>query len=212
MPPLDPTPISAPDLTGPVSFVNWPIVAAGRGRRRAARPFAFVHLDLDLRHEHIAATTIPLLGGLEGLFRERSVVEHDDLLRLSALALHAFAERGFKRVDHWEVEPGGWLPLPEATHASLAEPVGHLLKALNSEAWKPFAEARTFSVRLSGPSRMRADLEVHRVHRERGHSISTDLRGTISPRDLEGVVRALRLRLPVLRVTVGSFEHRDAKA
>jgi hypothetical protein len=212
MPPPLGSAASAPDLTGPTSILNWPTQVAGSGRQRRVRPFAHVRLEIDLRHERLAAPTVPLLGEFERLFRERPVVEHDDLLRLSGEALHAFAQRGFTRVDHWEIEPGGWLPLPEPTHVSLAEPVGHLARALKSEAWRPFALARVFAVRLSGHPKIRADLEVHRVHRERGHSITIDLRGWISGKDLEGVVRAIRERLPVLRTTVGAFAYRDDSA
>jgi hypothetical protein len=210
-PPVRPA-VSAPDVVGPISIVDWPTAAAGSRRKRRSRPFAHVRLEVDLRQEHLARASIPLLTEFEQLLRERTVEEHGDLLRLSAEALHAFAQRGFTRVDHWELQPGGWLPLPEPTHASLAEPLGHLLRALQSDAWRPSAMARTFAVRLSGPARLRADLEVRRVHRERGHSISVDLRGTVTPHDVEGVVRALRQRLPVLRSVVASYAFLDATA
>jgi hypothetical protein len=207
-PPFGSNPISAPDLTGPTSFLNWPTgVGPGRRRKRRPVPFAHVRLEVDLRHEQLRAPGIPVLAQIEGLLRERSVVEHGDLLRLSAAALHALSTRGFKRVDHWQVEPGGWLALPEPTHASLAEPVGHLLRALESDAWQRIALAREFSVRLSGPAQYRADLTVRRVHRERGHSLTLELRGVIAHRELEGLVRALRIRLPVLRTRVDSFAY-----
>jgi hypothetical protein len=206
-------PLSAPDLTGPTSFLSWPLVQAGPGgRRRRARPFQHVRLEVDLRHEHLAEPDIPVLRQFERLLRERSVVEPGDLLRLSAAALHAFSTRGFKRVDHWQVEPGGWLPLPEPTHASLAEPVGHLVRALESAEWRRLATAREFSVRLSGPPKIRADLTVRRVHRERGHSITVELRGTIVRRELEGLVRALRERLPVLHSRVAAYAYAGSTA
>jgi hypothetical protein len=122
--------------------------------------------------------------------------------------LHAFSVRGFSRVDHWEIDPGGWLPLPEPTHASLAEPVGHLIRALQSVVWRRLSSAREFSVRLSGHPRIRADLVVRRVHRERGHSVTVDLRGWVAERELQGLVRALRERLPVLRASVSEFAYR----
>ena len=201
--------VSAPDVTGPTSILDWPTQTTGVGRRRRGRPFAHVRLEIDLRHERLADPRVPLLGEFERLFRERPVVEHDDLLRLSGESLHAFAQRGFDRVDHWEIQPGGWLPLPEPTHPSIAEPLGHLARALKSDAWRPFALARVFAVRLSGHPRIRADLEVRRVHRERGHSITIDLRGWITVNELDGVVRAFRDRLPVLRTTVAAFAYRD---
>jgi len=212
VPPPRATPAaSAPDLTGPTSILNWPVASAGT-RRRHPPPFAHVVLEIDLRHEQLERPRIPLLQQLEGLLRERSVVERGDLLRLSAAALHALAGRGFSRVDHWQVEPGGWLPLPEPTHARLAEPVGHLLRALASPAWSRLAEAREFSVRLSGKLKFRADLVVRRVHRERGHSLTIELRGSITPREVEGLVHALRGHLPVLHSRLAAFAYESRAA
>ncbi len=207
-PPPRSAPISAPDLTGPTSILDWPVTAAGTGRKRRARPFGHARLEVDLRHEKLQEPGVPVLRQFERLLRERSVVEPSDLLRLSAAALHAFSVRGFSHVDHWEVDPGGWLPLPEPTHRTLAEPVSHLVRALQSTEWRRLALAREFSVRLSGPPEMRADLVVRRVHRERGHSITIDLNGRIAPRELERLVGALRERLPVLRSAVTEFSYR----
>jgi hypothetical protein len=202
------SPASAPDLIGPTSLLTWPLATAGRGSKRRPVPFEHVRLEVDLRHEELRTVGIPVLEQLEGLLRERSVVEQGDLLRLSAAALHACATRGFSRVDHWQIDPGGWLPLPEPTHRTLAEPVGHLLRALESDAWQRLALAREFSVRLSGAAKFHADLVVRRVHRERGHSLTVELRGTITKRELEALVRALRARLPVLRTRVDAFSYR----
>ena len=205
-------PVSAPDLTGPTSILEWPLSGPSARRPRRARPFGHVRLEIDLRHERLAEPPIPVLRQFERLLRERSVVEPTDLLRLSAGALHAFSVRGFSRVDHWEVDPGGWLPLPEPTHRTLAEPLSHLVRALGSLEWRRLAAAREFSVRLSGHPKVRADLVVRRVHRERGHSITVELRGWISPRELDGLVRALRERLPILRSAVTEFGYRDTAA
>jgi hypothetical protein len=166
-----------------------------------------VVLEIDLRHERFDAPTIPLLQQFERLFHERSVVEQADLLRLVAGTLHAFSARGYNRVDHWEMTPGGWLPLPEPTHRTLAEPVGHLLRALASDAWQPHANAREFAVRLSGTPKSRADLIVRRIHRERGHSISIELRGIVTERELTALIRALRERVPLLRSRVATFQY-----
>jgi len=137
---------------------------------------------------------------LESVFREREVVEVEGLLRLTSATLHALASRGFSRVDHWEVRPGGWLPLPEPAHEKLTEPVGHLLNALRSGAWRKVADARAFACRLSGPEALRADLTVRRVHRERGHAITIELFGPISERDVAGVAEALHDDLTIARV------------
>lgn len=124
----------------------------------------------------------------------------EGLLRLTALVFHALASRGFSRVDHWEVRPGGWIPLPEPAHERLVEPVGHLVTALESRAWKRIAGARSFSARLSGPRTMRAEVTVRRVHRERAHAISLELFGEISESDVVGLERALRDEIAIARL------------
>ncbi len=167
-----------------------------------------MHLEVDLHHEVVRDVGLPVFRQMEALIRERQVVEIGDLLRLVGESLHALSARGFTRVDHWEVEPGGWLPLPEATHPGLVEPVGHMLRALRDDRWKHLTGARSFAVRLSGRPAFRADLVVRRVHRERTHAVSLDLWGKIRPTDVKDVVSALRTRLPVLRsqVTEYAFE------
>jgi len=137
---------------------------------------------------------------LEALFREREVVEVEGLLRLTASTLRALQRRGFSRVDHWEVEPGGWLPLPEPAHERLVEPVGHLLNALRSDAWGRVAHARAFSARLSSSGDLRADFTVRRLHRERGHAITLELFGTVTAPELHRVERALRDELSIVRL------------
>jgi hypothetical protein len=189
--------------------VDWPEGSEDSRSRRRPPVFSHLRLDIDLHHELLREPAIPLLRQFERLLRERSVVEQGDLLRLSAGALHACSVRGFSRVDHWEIDPGGWLPLPEPTHASLAEPVGHLVRALDSVEWRRLASANEFSVRLSGHPKIRADLVVRRVHRERGHTVTVNLRGWIVKRDLDGLARALRERLPVLRAAVTEFAFRE---
>lgn len=205
---LPPSPLSAPDLTGPTSIVLWPTAATpSRGRRRP-RSFAHVHLEVDLEPEVVREPGLPLFRQLEALLREREVVEIGDLLRLTAETLHALASEGFSRVDHWESRPGGWLPLPEPSHREIIEPVSHMLRALKHERWRRLAEARSFAVRLSGPGPNRADVVVRRVHRERLHSISLDLAGKWSPTAVRDLAGALRRRLPVLRSEVTSYSLR----
>jgi hypothetical protein len=159
-----------------------------------------VRLDVDLVRESFQRGGPGFLHRIEAVFREREVVEVEGLLRPAAHVLHALCSCGFSRVDHWEVQPGGWLPLPEPAHERLEEPVGHLLNALRSEAWERVADARSFAARLSGPEEMRADVTVRRVHRERGHAITVQLIGSVSERGLRGVERALRRELAVIRL------------
>ncbi len=201
-------PASAPDLTG-----SRTILTPAAARRSASqRPYSHVHLEVDLRHESWEPTRLPWLGRLEGLLREREVVESADLLRLTAAALHAATSLGFSRVDHWEVEPGGWLPLPEPTHRGSIEPTGHLLRALADDRWREVGSARSFALRLSGTGPNRLDLVLRRVHRERRHALSVDLRGRATKPDLHRLAAALRERLPVLRIQVTEFAHADARA
>lgn len=163
-------------------------------------PSRYVRLDIDLVHEMFQRRGVPLLRSLEAIFREREVVEVEGLLRLTASVLRALQHRGFSRVDHWEVEPGGWLPLPEPAHERLEEPVGHLLNALRSDAWTRIARARAFSARLSSSGKLRADFTVRRVHRERGHAITVELFGTVTERELAGIERSLREELAIVRL------------
>lgn len=159
-----------------------------------------MRIDLDLVHEAFQRSNLPFLQRLEAIFLEREVVEVEGLLRLTASVLHALSSEGFSRVDHWETRPGGWLPLPEPAHEKLTEPVGHLLNALQSPAWRKVANARSFAVRLSGAGDVRADVTVRRVHRERTHAISVALVGPLSDRGLRSVEGALRRNLSVARL------------
>jgi len=204
-PPAWPSAVSAPDLTGPVSILQWPTRATGAGRRRRPRPYSHVHLEVDLAPEVVREPGLPVFRQVEALLREREVVEVGDLLRLTAGVLHAFSAVGFRNVDHWEVEPGGWLPLPEASHRKIEEPVGHFLRALASEDWKGLSARRAFAVRVSGLKNLRADFVARRIHRERRHSLSIDLWGTISPTFVKTLVGALHGRLQLLRATVTEF-------
>lgn len=141
-----------------------------------------------------------MVGGLEAILREREVVEMEGLLRVTAELLHALGSRGFSRVDHWEAQPGGWLPLPEPAHERLAEPVGHLLNALKSPAWRHVARARSFSARVSGSGDLRANFTARRLHREWRHAITLELFGPASERDVRGIERALRAGIAIARL------------
>lgn len=205
-------PLSAPDLIGPTSILSWPTGLAPSSRKgRRARAFSHVKVEIDLRPELVREPSLPVVRQIEALLRERQVVEVGDVLKLTARLLHALTAAGFTRVDHWEATPGGWLPLPESTHEGRTEPVGHLVRALQSEAWRTLASARSFAVRLSGGSPVRADLTVRRIHRERSPSVSLELWGTLSSSSVHDIVGAIRARLPVLRSRVVEYTVADRR-
>jgi len=172
-----------------------------RRSRRAKTPSArYVRIELDLPHEVVRPSLFPVLRQLETLLREQEIEEQGKFLVRVGELLDELGRLGFSRVDHWEVDPGGWLPLPEATHAGRFEPVGHLLNALKSPAWWPVGQARGFGVRLTSPDGDRVDARLLRLHREREHSISVDLWGPPSATELKRVVQALRKRFSPLKV------------
>lgn len=208
-PPRPPPPaLSAPGLVGPISILNQPISGPRSNWRSRTRPYRHAHLEIDLTAEPDRTEGTPLLKRLEALLSEKDMVEAADLLRLAAGTLHALAARRFRWIDHWEVQPGGWLPLPErTTHRDPGEPVGELLNALESGAWAPAAKARSFSVRLSDRSGNRADVVVRRVHRQRRHALSVDLWGSWTKATIEGVTESLSARLPVSRSTLTKFQY-----
>ncbi|HTT44867.1 MAG TPA: hypothetical protein VMH38_02470 [Thermoplasmata archaeon] len=160
----------------------------------------YVRLEIDLVHEAFASEPVRLVQRFVSIFREREVVEVEGLFRPVAGTLRALSLHGFDRVDHWEAHPGGWLPLPEPAHERLTEPAGHLLNALRDRAWSGVAKSRAFSVRLSGAGSVRADLTVRRVHRERSHSVTLELRGTGAERVSRGIERSLRTELSIARL------------
>ncbi|HUJ78218.1 MAG TPA: hypothetical protein VLX64_04335 [Thermoplasmata archaeon] len=173
-----------------------------RTRHQGEATYSHLRVEIDLAHEVLAPNGLEFLGEIRAFLRDRNVEESESLLDLAAAMLHALKECGFSRVDHWEVEPGGWLPLPEAVHPGIEEPVGHLLKALASDRWQELATATAFSVRLSGTGDQRADAILRRRHREREHSLTLELRGHIPSYDAHRIVHTLRARLAVLRSQV----------
>ncbi|MGP8077304.1 MAG: hypothetical protein ACLQD8_02305 [Thermoplasmata archaeon] len=176
--------------------------APPRTRHPRQPTYTHVRVEIDLGHEIIAPTRLPFLAEIRALLKERNVEEEGSLLDLAAALLHALQACGFSRVDHWEIDPGGWLPLPEEVHPGLIEPVGHLLKALASERWRELATAYAISFRLSGEGDHRADVVLRRLHREREHSLSLDLFGRMQSFDVHRTVNAVRENLTVLRAQV----------
>jgi hypothetical protein len=150
----------------------------------------------------------PLLDRLAGLLKERKIVESETLIILAAATLHAVASRRFRRVDHWEVSPGGWLPPPlPGKDPETGEPLSNLLEALEGGAWKSVGGAQSFSARLSDLSGARVDVVVRRVHGERGHALSMDLWGDWSPESVQDLEGAVKARLPIARSIMTKFQY-----
>ena len=208
-PPKEPEPaLSAPGIGTANPLLGPPITGPRSSRRQRHRSYSHVHLEVDLTAKAPDPTGDPFLERLAGFLKERKVIEKGTLILLAAGTLHAFAARRFRRVDHWEISPGGWLPPPRPGKGLDGdEPVGYLLDALESGAWESVGRARSFSARLSDLSGARADVIVRRVHRERTHSLSIDLWGSWtseSVKDLEGSIAS---RLPVVRSTMTKFQY-----
>jgi hypothetical protein len=159
-----------------------------------------------VEHEGYRSEPLSLLTPLTSLLHEREVESAEDLLQMTGQVLRALSGAGFRRVDHWEARPGGWLPLPEPTHARLAEPVAHLVHALSDESWAPVGQAHSFAARLSGPGHVRVDFVVRRLHRERSHAVSLDLWGPTVRRGVEDLVVRVHDLLPLVRAEVVAFE------
>ena len=201
---------SAPDVIGPVSILNWPVAGPRSVRRHRQRPYTHVHLEVDLTPESLAAGRAHLVGRIEKALREREVEESNDLLRLLARVLHAFSSVGFVRIFHWEADPGGWLPLSEGGRPASETPLGQFLRALDSPAWKDAARARSFALRLGARGNLHADLVVRRLHRERRHAISIDLRGLFPESTVRDVVGALHERVPLTKASVTTVAYAGA--
>jgi hypothetical protein len=165
-------------------------------------------LEIDLKVETIPTEGAPLLERLQAALSEREMVESKDLLLLAAGTLHALSARRFRWIDHWEVQPGGWLPLPgHKSKREAEEPVGELLKAIEGGAWESATKANSFSVRLSDRRGNRADAIVRRVHRQRRHALSLDLWGSWTKETIEDVTGSLSSRLPVSRSTMTKYQY-----
>ncbi len=202
-------PLSAPDLVGPTSILNQPVSGPRGPRRRRARPYRHVRLGVTLEDGKLDTSTAPVLRRFESVLREREVVEGNDLWAIAARCLHAFAAAGYQFVDRWSAEPGGELELPGRHRGRRVEPVGHLLRAVQSPEWAGFAGAKVFSVHLTGSKAAVADVEVRRVHRERRHAIRIDLNGLITPAQVERLAGAVRERLPVRSIDLEKYTYAD---
>jgi hypothetical protein len=206
-----PIPLSAPGLIGPNSILNPPWAGSTTARKRRVAAFSHAHLEVDLAPSTPVPgrSQPPVLRRLENLLERQEVVEGADLVRLVAGALHALASLRFRRVDHWEVVPGGWLPPPQSglPPSRMDEPLGALLHALEGDHRTTITQARKFSARASDLRGNHVDLVVQRVHRRRAHSLSVDLWGFWTKEMIADLAAALKERLPVVRVTVTKHQY-----
>jgi hypothetical protein len=200
--------LAAPGIGGPNS-IEGPGVSGPRSARRSRnRSYSHVHLEVDLAPEPKDSAGIAPLERLAELLSAKNIVEQGTLIVLAAATLHALSARRFRRVDHWEISPGGWLPParpgkdPEAE-----EPVGHLLKALESDSGASVGSADSFSAQLSDLAGGHVDVIVRRVHGGHGHALTLDLRGDWTPAAVKDLTGALSERLPVLRTTMTKFQY-----
>lgn len=201
--------LSAPDLVGPTSILNQPVQGPRGPRRRRARPYRHARLGVALEEAKLDPSKAPLLRRFETLLKEREVVEGTDLWAIAARCLHAFTAAGYQFVDSWSVEPGGELELPGRHRGRRTEPVGHLLRAVQSPEWAGVAGAKVFRVHLTGNRAAVADVEVRRIHRERHHAIRIDLNGIITPTQIYRLAGALRERLPVRSIDLEKYTYAD---
>jgi hypothetical protein len=163
---------------------------------------------VDLTPEPPDPAGVPPLERLAGLLKEKNIVERGTLILMAAATLHALAARRFRRVDHWEVSPGGWLPPPRpGKDPDGSEPVGDLLSTLQSGSWSSVGSARSFSARLSDLSGGRVDVTVRRVHRERRHSLTIDLWGSWTKEAVQDLEGSLSHRSPVIHSTMTKFQY-----
>ncbi|MGC2289347.1 MAG: hypothetical protein WA688_05760 [Thermoplasmata archaeon] len=200
--------LAAPGIGELLSTPRRSISGPRSNRRRRDRRYSHVRLELDLASQPPTTVGDPLLEQLAGLVGERKIVEGGTLIVLAAASLHALAARGFRRVDHWEVSPGGWLPPPRLEEdPKVEEPVGHLLDTLQRGAWSSVGLARTFSARLSDFSGARVDVTVRRVHREHRHSLTLDLWGSWTKEAVQDLQGSISARLSVAHSEMTKFQY-----
>jgi hypothetical protein len=198
-----PEALAAPGLIGPVSIIKQPTDGPRSNRRRRNRPYSHVHLEVDLLAGTDGGPEPSRLERWRQMLSQREVVESSDLVLLTVGMLHALSACRFRRVDHWEIVPGGWLPPPSAHESGrgVGEPVGLLLGALQTDSGAPVSRARSFSVRLSDRGGNHVDVVIRRVHRERRHALTLDLWGLWTKGTVNDLKGALSERLPVRQVT-----------
>jgi hypothetical protein len=201
-------PISAPGIESPVVVPTKPGTGPRSSRRKRNRSYSHVHLEIDLGPLPEATPRPPAPEDPGISVAPPSDGTPVDLAQLIGGTLHALAARRFRRIDHWEVSPGGWLPPPVGTrHEDDEEPVGPLLKALEGGSWGSLEKVRSFSARMSDLSGSRIDVTVRRVGRLHRHALSLDLWGLWTPSAVDDLTGSLASRLPVVQSEMTKFQY-----
>jgi hypothetical protein len=194
--PTGPVPLSAPDLTGPVSILNW---LPASGPSSGPRTYHRLRIQANLRGEWIAPPPGPLLAALEKGLRERTVEEPIDLLTLATSALGALQEAGFASVERSEFRPPSPVAREPPTPGSApATAIAHAIRDLRATP-DAARSGRAFRAVVRGPPDLRAELVLRARRRERSHALQVELTGTIRHDRLRQILAALRGRLPLER-------------
>jgi hypothetical protein len=209
VPPREPEPaLAAPGIGGLLTPPQQTISGPRKNRRRRDRPYSHVHLEIDLDSKPPDPEGVPALEQLATFLGEKQIVERGTLVLMAAATLHALSARRFRRIDHWEVVPGGWLPPPKpGANPDGTEPVGELLATIEGGGWSTVASARSFAARLSDLSGNRVDVTVRRIHRERRHAVSLDLWGVWTQSTLHDLEGSIRQRLPVVNTRMTKYQY-----
>jgi hypothetical protein len=206
VPASKPLALSAPDLIGPISILNEPVSGPRESRRSKNRPYSHAHFEIDVSTGAALRGDAPHLQEVERAMSRAQIAQVPDLMLLAAGTLHALSARRFRQVDHWEVSPGGWLPLPTAQgRRGSNEPVGHLLAVLEGEGASPLLKARSFAARLSDGQGHRIDVVVRRAQRR--HTLSLDLNGVWTRDTIHDLLGSLAQRVPVSQTTLTKFRY-----
>jgi hypothetical protein len=201
-------PLAAPGIGGPNSIEGPGVLGPRSARRSRNRSYSHVHLEVDLDPQPKDPAGVAPLERLAEWLSSRKIVEQGTLIVLAAATLHSLSARGFRRVEQWDVSPGGSLPAPpDGEDPDAEEPVGHLLKVLEADTGSSLASADSFSARLSDRAGGHVDVVVRRVHGGGGHALTLDLNGDWKPSAVKDLTGSLSERLPVVRTTMTKFQY-----
>lgn len=179
-------------------------------RRRRNLPYAHVRLEFDLSSHETKSRGEPLLDRLGRALQENQAGVGGTLIAFAAATVHALAACGLRRVDHWEISPGGWLPLPSHSKSKdEPEPVGQLVRTLEGRGWSSLSSARSFSARLSDFKGGRVDVRLRRSRLEPRYALTLDLWGTWTQQDVHDVEGAMAERIPVVHVSMTKYQYTE---